>query len=120
MRQTRGLAQLEPATDRDIGEVAHAQRSGELHLAAGPGRQRRHDPVPQLRGLADQPGKDCGGNKDKRNNAEKKPFPNRLPTLHPGLIHPFRHRAEASAQLVSDRSKAFFLARLARDGEPKA
>ena len=40
-RQARGIGELEAALDRHVGEIVHAQRSGQLDLAAGPGGQAR-------------------------------------------------------------------------------
>ena len=121
-RQPRGVGELEPALDGDVGEVMDAQRPGELDLAAGPGRQGIGDAGGQARRIAEVPRQDRKAGKEKGNEAEQKPFPRDLARLHAVPTHPFRRKPmQAWAPPVFDCPlDPAFLARLGRDSEPNA
>ena len=82
-RQPRGVGQLEPALDGDVGEVMYAQRPGELHLTPRPSRQGIGHARSQLRRIGKHPRQYRETGDEKGNEAEQKPFPRDLARLHP-------------------------------------
>ena len=81
-RKLGAVLHLELAAHRDVRQEAHAHGADEFDLASRPRRQLRGDPIPEARGVADQPGNEGDGENENREQAEEKPFPWQLARLH--------------------------------------